>query len=69
MGEQGKTNGNRNMHAIILAVLGIIFVIVGEYIINVHGAPLRGSGAGTLLFIFGVLLLFFAVLRFIYKRH
>ncbi len=69
MGEHGKTNGNRNMHAIILAVLGIIFVIVGEYIINVHGAPLRGSGAGTLLFIFGVLLLFFAVLRFVFKRH
>jgi Mg2+ and Co2+ transporter CorA len=69
MGEQAKTKGNRNMHAIILAVLGIIFVIVGQYIINVHGAPLRGSGAGTLLFIFGVLLLFFAVLRFVYKRH
>ena len=46
MGEQTKTNGNRNMHAIILGVLGILFVIVGEYIINVHGAPLRGSGAG-----------------------
>ena len=68
MGEQGKTNGNRNMHAIILAMLGIIFVIIGEYIINVHGAPLRGSGAGTLLFVFGVILLIIAVLRFIYKR-
>jgi Mg2+ and Co2+ transporter CorA len=69
MGEQGKTSGNRNMHAIILGVLGIIFVIVGSYIINVHGAPLRGSGAGTLFFIFGVLLLIIAVLRLIYKRH
>jgi hypothetical protein len=69
MGEQGKTTGNRNMHAIILGVLGIIFVIVGEYIRNVHGAPLRGSGAGTLLTIFGIILLIIAALRFIYKRH
>jgi hypothetical protein len=69
MGEQGKTNGNRNMHAIILAVLGIIFVIIGEYIINVHGAPLRGSGAGTLSVVAGAILLIIAVLRFIYKRH
>ena len=68
MGEHGKTNGNRNMHAIILGVLGIIFVIVGAYIINVHGAPLRGSGAGTLLFVFGVILLIIAVLRFVYRR-
>jgi Mg2+ and Co2+ transporter CorA len=69
MGENAKPNRSRNMHAIILAVLGIIFVIVGQYIINVHGAPLRGSGAGTLLTIFGVILLIIAVLRFIYKRH
>jgi hypothetical protein len=69
MGEQTKTNGNRNMHAIILGVLGILFVIIGEYIINVHGAPLRGSGAGTLLTILGIFLLIIAALRFIYKRH
>ena len=69
MGEQKKTTSNRNMHAIILGVLGIIFVIIGAYIINVHGAPLRGLGAGTLLFLLGVILLIIAVLRFIYKRH
>jgi len=68
MGENAKPNSSRNMHAIILGVLGIILVIVGEYIINVHGAPLRGSGAGTLLFILGVILLIIAVLRFFYKR-
>ena len=68
MGENTKPNSNRNMHAIILAVLGIIFVIVGQYIINVHGAPLRGSGAGTLIFLLGAILLIIAVLRFIYRR-
>lgn len=69
MGEQAKTSGFRNMHAIVLAVLGIIFVIIGQNIINVHGAPLRGSGAGTLIFILGGILLIIAVLRFIFKRH
>ena len=69
MGEKTKTNSNRNMHAIFLGVLGIIFVIIGAYIINVHGAPLRGSGAGTLLLLLGVILLIIAVLRLIYKRH
>ena len=68
MGEQVKTDVNRNMHAIILAVLGIIFVIVGQYIINVHGAPLRGSGAGTASIVLGVVLLVIALLRFYYKR-
>lgn len=69
MGEQAKASDKRNMHAIILSVLGIILVIVGAYIIDVHGAPLRGSGAGTLLFLLGVILLIIAVLRFVYKRH
>ena len=42
MVEQGKSVNNRNMHAIILSVLGILLLIVGAYIINVRGAPLRG---------------------------
>jgi Mg2+ and Co2+ transporter CorA len=67
MGENIKPVSNSKMHAMILAVLGIIFVIVGEYIINVHGAPLRGSGAGTLLAVLGVILLIIALLRFIVK--
>jgi hypothetical protein len=37
MVEKAVTTNSRNMHAIILGVLGIIFVIIGEYIINVHG--------------------------------
>ena len=69
MVEKTPASNSRNMHAITLGLLGIIFVIVGTYIITVHGAPLRGSGAGTLLAVFGVILLIIAVLRLIYKRH
>jgi hypothetical protein len=68
MSDKGKTMGGLNMHAIILGVLGIILVIVGQYIINVHGAPLRGSGAGTILFVLGVILLIIAAVRLFYKR-
>ena len=68
MGEQTKPNGNRNMHAIILGVLGIILVIVGLAIITIHGAPLRGSGFGTIATVLGFLLLVIAALRFFYKR-
>ena len=68
MGEQGKTKGNRNMHAIILGVLGILLVIVGLAIITIHGAPLRGSGFGTLFTVLGFLMLIIAALRFFIKR-
>jgi hypothetical protein len=69
MAEKTPISNSRNMHAIILGVLGIIFLILGTYIITVHGAPLRGSGAGTLIALLGVILLVIAALRFIYKRH
>ena len=69
MGEQGKTSSNRNMHAIILGVLGILLVIVGLYIITVPGAPLRGSGFGTIFTVLGFLLLVIAALRFFYKKQ
>jgi len=68
MTEKTPTSNSRNMHAIILGVLGIVFLLVGIYIITVHGAPLRGSGAGTLIAVLGVILLIIAALRFIYKR-
>jgi hypothetical protein len=68
MDEKGQTKGSRNMHAIILAVLGIILVIIGQAIINIRGAPMRGSGLGTISFVTGVILLIIAVLRFMYKR-
>jgi uncharacterized Tic20 family protein len=68
MGEKGKTTNNRNMHAIILSILGIILVIVGLSIITIHGAPLRGSGFGTIFTVLGFLMLVIAFLRFYYKR-
>jgi hypothetical protein len=68
MDEKVQTKDSRNMHAIILAVLGILFLIIGEAIIRIPGAPGRGSGIGTLLAIAGVILLIIAALRFIYKR-
>jgi hypothetical protein len=68
MGEKVKTTDNRNMHAIILSVLGIILVIVGTAIITIPGAPMRGSGIGTLSVLAGIVLLVIAFLRFYYKR-
>ena len=68
MSENEKPTDSRNMHAIILAVLGIILVIIGQAIINIPGAPMRGSGIGTISFVTGVILLIIAVLRFMYKR-
>jgi uncharacterized membrane protein len=67
MEDKGKTTGNRNRHAIILAVIGIILFIFGILIVSVHGAPLRGSGAGTILIIIGVVMLVIAGLRAFYK--
>jgi multisubunit Na+/H+ antiporter MnhG subunit len=68
MSENEKTTDNRNMHATILGVLGIIFVIIGAGIVFIPHAPMRGSGLGTALIVLGVALLFIAVIRFMYKR-
>jgi len=65
--EKGKTTSNRNMHAIILGVLGIILLIVGVAIATIHGTGLRGSGLGTLSIVAGVILLVIAALRYFYK--
>ena len=68
MSEKGKTTGNRNMHAIILSVIGVILLIAGVAVATIHGTHLRGSGLGTALIVLGVVLLDIAVLRFYYKR-
>jgi uncharacterized membrane protein len=68
MDDKGKTTGNRNTNAIILAVIGIILLILGLLIVTVHGAPLRGSGVGTIAIIAGIVLLVIAVLRSRSKR-
>jgi len=38
------------------AVLGVALIVIGIGIITIHGAPLRGTGAGTLSVIAGVVL-------------
>ena len=68
MPEQIKTKGNRNKRNFTRSVLGIIFFIVGICIVTIHGAPLRGSGAGTLLIVIGVIMLGLETLRAIRKR-
>ena len=62
-----KTKSNRNMHAIILAVLGVIAFIAGIIIATVKGTHLRGSGLGTALIVLGVVLLVIAAIRAFYK--
>ena len=64
MVEKATTANSRNMHAIILSVIGILLVIVGVAIITVRGMPFRGSGLGTAATILGVILLVIAFLRF-----
>jgi uncharacterized membrane protein YidH (DUF202 family) len=68
MGEEKKTTDSRNIHAIILSVIGIIAFIAGVAVATVKGTHLRGSGLGTALIVIGVVLLVIAVLRFYYKR-
>jgi uncharacterized membrane protein len=67
MSEKGKTTDSRNMHAIILSVIGVILLIAGLAVATIH-SHLRGSGLGTALIVVGVVLLVFAVLRLYYKR-
>ena len=68
MGEQAKKSDSRNVHAVILAVLGFIALIAGVAVATVKGTHLRGSGLGTILIVVGVVLLIIAILRFYYKR-
>ena len=63
MGEQGKNTGNRNTHALVLGVIGIILLIIGIAIVSIHGNPLRGSGLGTASIVFGILLLVIGAMR------
>lgn len=52
-----------NTHAMVLAVIGVILLVLGILIVSVRGAPLRGSGAGTIFIILGIILLVIAWLR------
>jgi len=64
MVEKTPTSKKSNMHAFILIILGIIVLIAGAAIITVPGAPMRGSGIGTLSVLVGIVLLAIALLRF-----
>jgi len=68
MGETTKTASGISMHAKLLAILGIFVLIIGAAIITIPHMPLRGSGAGTLIAIFGVILLIIAFLRMAAKK-
>jgi hypothetical protein len=68
MDDKGKTTGKNYTRAIILGVIGIILFILGILIVSIHGAPLRGSGVGTILIVIGVVMLIIAALRAFYKR-
>ena len=68
MVEKAPTTNSRNTHAIILSVIGIMLVIIGAAVITIPGAPMRGSGIGTISLLLGVVLLVIALLRFRAKR-
>jgi hypothetical protein len=68
MVEKTPTSKKPNMHAIILSIIGIIVLIAGAAIITVPGAPMRGSGIGTLSVLAGIVLLVIALLRFRVNR-
>jgi uncharacterized membrane protein YtjA (UPF0391 family) len=56
-----------NKRATILGVLGVILLIVGICIIEIHN-PLRGSGLGTICFVTGIVLLVISILRFSHAK-
>jgi hypothetical protein len=68
MEEKNNKTGKSNTHAIVLAVIGVVLLVLGILIVSVHGAPLRGSGVGTLAIIAGIILLVIAWLRASRKR-
>ena len=59
---------SRNLHAIILWIVGIIIFIAGLAVATIHGTHLRGSGLGTILMVIGVLAVFIGLLRYFYKK-
>jgi uncharacterized membrane protein len=61
--DKGNKTAKRNTRAIVLAVIGVVLLVLGILIVFVHGAPLRGSGVGTIAIIAGVILLVIGWLR------
>jgi len=52
------------MSVAAVAVIGIIVLVVGAYIVGVRGAPFRGSGLGTVLLVVGIVLILVAGWRY-----
>jgi hypothetical protein len=63
-----KTASSPKMNGIILIAIGLTSLIAGAAIVYIPGAPMRGSGIGTLLILLGVALLAIAYSRFYRKR-
>ena len=68
MNENEKPKDKKSMHAMILTVLGLIFVIIGACIVAIKHVPLRGTGTGTGLIVLGAIVIIIGFLRFMYKR-
>ena len=64
MNENAKLTAGGSLHVMALGVLGIVLLIVGAAIVITPGAPMRGSGIGTLAILAGVVLLVTAGLRY-----
>ena len=48
----------------MIAILGVIFVVLGAMIVAIPGFPFRGSGLGTILIVLGAIVLIGAFVRF-----
>jgi hypothetical protein len=64
MSEKPKPADSGNLHVMVLGVLGIVLLILGAWIVSTPGAPMRGSGVGTLGIVAGLVLLVIAGLRY-----
>jgi len=63
MDENPLPKNTKKQQAIIAGLIGILLAIIGIYIIVVPGAPMRGSGIGTVSTIVGVIFLLVGVVR------
>jgi hypothetical protein len=55
--------------AMLLALIGILLAVVGAAIIIIPGAPMRGSGIGTISVVAGILLLIFGLYGLTMRRQ
>ena len=56
MSEQKTAVGSVQRHLTFLGIIGILVAIIGLGIVFIPGAPMRGSGIGTVAIILGILL-------------